>query len=251
VDTWLDIFQLIFMGSASSLDRCLGITRYWLYPITAVKPELVKVVTGLTWASTLLDVFHGGFRSAAHVGVFGLLLSAIVLVDETGCVAVGGVSSQTNEDNSKKWQWTWAMWLHRTLNGLWLISKVESRSTQKRLNVCQGYSAIIHCLSWKIYLNETFHPVPYDNIMTSKTLKSTTFYLPCLSALWQLGILFISFRGHLTSNSQVIELHKQSEMEVMSLLRESYLGTLSVEVRYPIRVLKIYCEQIIPWVPCS
>jgi len=65
-------------------------------------PESVEVVTGLTWASTLLDVFHGGFRSAAYVGVFRLLLLAIVLVDETGCVAVGGVSSRTNEDNSKK-----------------------------------------------------------------------------------------------------------------------------------------------------
>jgi len=45
VDTWLDVFQLIFMGSASSLDRCLGIIRYWLYPITSVKTESVKVVT--------------------------------------------------------------------------------------------------------------------------------------------------------------------------------------------------------------
>jgi len=41
----LDIFQLIFMGSASSLDICLGIIRYWLALVTAVKPESVKVVT--------------------------------------------------------------------------------------------------------------------------------------------------------------------------------------------------------------
>jgi len=33
------------MGSASSLDICLGITRYWLAPVTAVKPESVEVVT--------------------------------------------------------------------------------------------------------------------------------------------------------------------------------------------------------------
>jgi len=41
----LDVFQLIFMGSASSLDMCLGIIRYWLAPVTAVKPESVEVVT--------------------------------------------------------------------------------------------------------------------------------------------------------------------------------------------------------------
>ena len=41
----LDVFQLIFMGSASSLDICLGIIRYWLAPVTAVKPESVEVVT--------------------------------------------------------------------------------------------------------------------------------------------------------------------------------------------------------------
>ena len=46
VDTQLDVFQLIFMGSAISLDRCLGIIRYWLYPITSVKTESVVVVTG-------------------------------------------------------------------------------------------------------------------------------------------------------------------------------------------------------------
>jgi len=33
------------MGSASSLDICLGIIRYWLYPIMAVKPESVEVIT--------------------------------------------------------------------------------------------------------------------------------------------------------------------------------------------------------------
>jgi len=61
VDTWLDVFQLIFMGSASSLDRCLGIIRYWLYPITAVKPESVKVVT-LPKAHILLYVWMELFK---------------------------------------------------------------------------------------------------------------------------------------------------------------------------------------------
>jgi len=71
VDTWLDVFQLIFMGSASSLDRCLGIIRYWLYPITAVKPESVEVVT---YRTSLRCAYRFLSRSRS-TGVFVLCIT--------------------------------------------------------------------------------------------------------------------------------------------------------------------------------
>jgi len=76
VDTWLDVFQLIFMGSASSLDRCLGIIRYWLYPITAVKPESVEVVTTSSklWFWELKSFSNssiiGGAHKCEHLSIF-------------------------------------------------------------------------------------------------------------------------------------------------------------------------------------
>jgi len=64
VDTWLDVFQLIFMGSASSLDRCLGIIRYWLYPITSVKTESVEVITKFHLRTKHIDLRYHFVREA-------------------------------------------------------------------------------------------------------------------------------------------------------------------------------------------
>jgi len=64
----LDVFQLIFMGSASSLDICLGIIRYWLAPVTAVKPESVEVVTGGAATTNNANHRRGGDGVVEEVG---------------------------------------------------------------------------------------------------------------------------------------------------------------------------------------